>query len=66
METMVSSSSPTADLAAYGGERIARGRIALLVALIAALGFVAEPGGGPKRSYAAPRGAAHYPVAPVG
>jgi SAM-dependent methyltransferase len=46
METMVSSSSHTADLAAYGGERIAKVRIALLVAVIAALGFLAQPAHG--------------------
>jgi 2-polyprenyl-3-methyl-5-hydroxy-6-metoxy-1,4-benzoquinol methylase len=42
METRVSSSSPVAELFAYGGERIARLRIALLVALIAGLGFAVE------------------------
>lgn len=46
METTVSSSSPTADLAGYGRERIAKVRIALLVALVAGLGFVAQPASG--------------------
>jgi SAM-dependent methyltransferase len=39
----VSSSSPAAELVAYGGERIVTPRIALLIALIAGLGFAAEP-----------------------
>jgi 2-polyprenyl-3-methyl-5-hydroxy-6-metoxy-1,4-benzoquinol methylase len=42
METTVSSSSPLAELVAYGGERIAKVRIALLVALVAGLGFAVE------------------------
>src|ERR1700687_4591304 len=42
METTVSSSSAVAELAAYGGERIAKAHIALAVLLVAALGFVAE------------------------
>jgi SAM-dependent methyltransferase len=42
METRVSWSSPVAELLAYGVERIAKLRIALLVALIAGLGFAIE------------------------
>jgi hypothetical protein len=41
-ETRVSSSSPVAELVAYGSERIAKVRIALLVALVAGLGFAVE------------------------
>lgn len=37
------SSSPVAELVAYGGERIATLRILLLVALVAGLGFAVEP-----------------------
>jgi hypothetical protein len=42
MEARVSSTSPVAELFAYGGERIANLRIALLVAIIAGLGFAVE------------------------
>src|SRR5262245_6353878 len=42
MGTTVSSSSPSSDLGAWGAERIAQPRIALLGLFIAGLGFVAE------------------------
>src|SRR5260221_7630788 len=42
METTVLSSSAVAEIAAYGGERIARVHIALAVMLVAGLAFVAE------------------------
>jgi SAM-dependent methyltransferase len=42
METMVSSSSPGADIAAWGGERIVKWQVAALAALVVASGFAAE------------------------
>lgn len=45
METTVSSSSPAADIAAWGGERIVKWQVAALAAVVVALGFAAEPPG---------------------
>lgn len=42
METRVSSNSAAADLVGYGRTRIAQGRVAALIAALAALAFVAE------------------------